>query len=103
MVFFLHVGFDWVQERKVLWQSVGLPDVHHKGHGGFEAWCWCGRSASGNLASWVERFWSTESASQRDKNRSAIACQYMVGQAIGTEAQAREDAGSFFNISSNNS
>ena len=27
----------WVQERKVQWQSMGLPDVHHKGHGGFEA------------------------------------------------------------------
>ena len=28
----------WVQERKVWQQSVGLPDVHHKGHGGLEAW-----------------------------------------------------------------
>jgi hypothetical protein len=30
----------WVQERKMPWQSVGLPDVHHKGRGGFEAWGW---------------------------------------------------------------
>ena len=21
---------------------MGLPDVHHKGPGGFEAWGWCG-------------------------------------------------------------
>ena len=30
--------FNWVLERKVQEQSVGLPDVHHKDHGGFEAW-----------------------------------------------------------------
>jgi hypothetical protein len=30
----------WVQERKVQWQSMDLPDVHHKGHGEFEAWGW---------------------------------------------------------------
>jgi hypothetical protein len=29
-------------ERKVRWQSVGLPDVHHKGHGGFDAQGWHG-------------------------------------------------------------
>jgi hypothetical protein len=29
--------FNWVQERKVLRQSMGLPDVHHKGCEGFEA------------------------------------------------------------------
>jgi hypothetical protein len=28
----------WVQERKVWWQSMGHPHVHHKEHGGFEAW-----------------------------------------------------------------
>ena len=28
--------FDWVQEKKVWWQSMGLPDVHHKGHGGLK-------------------------------------------------------------------
>jgi hypothetical protein len=27
----------WVQERKVRQQSMGLPDVHHKGRGRFEA------------------------------------------------------------------
>jgi hypothetical protein len=32
----------WVQERMVWHQSVGLPEVHHKGHGGFEAWGWSG-------------------------------------------------------------
>ena len=42
MVFFFSLRFNWVPERKVQWQSVGLPDVHHKGHGGFETWCWRG-------------------------------------------------------------
>jgi hypothetical protein len=32
----------WVQERKILQQSVDLPEVHHKGLGGFEALGWCG-------------------------------------------------------------
>jgi hypothetical protein len=31
-----------VQERKVQWQSVWLPEVHHKGHGGFDAQDWHG-------------------------------------------------------------
>ena len=34
--------FNWVQERKVQWLSVGLPDVHNKGLGGFETWGWHG-------------------------------------------------------------
>lgn len=34
--------FAWVPERKVQRQSVSLPEVHHKGCGGFEAWDWCG-------------------------------------------------------------
>jgi hypothetical protein len=29
-----------IPERTVQQQSVGLPRVHHKGHGGFEAWGW---------------------------------------------------------------
>ena len=28
----------WVQERKVQQQSVGLPEVHHKGHGVLKHW-----------------------------------------------------------------
>jgi hypothetical protein len=36
---------------------VGLSNAHHKGLGVFEAWGWHDR----NLASWVERFWSSES------------------------------------------
>jgi hypothetical protein len=32
-VFFFSGQLGWVQERKVWWQSVGLPDVHHKGRG----------------------------------------------------------------------
>jgi hypothetical protein len=30
-------AFNWVPKRKVLQQSVGLPDVHHKGYWGFGA------------------------------------------------------------------
>jgi hypothetical protein len=30
------------QEIELQWQRVGLPDVHYKGHGGFEAQCWHG-------------------------------------------------------------
>jgi hypothetical protein len=43
----------WVQERKVWQPSMGLPDVHHKGLGGFETWGWHGGDpTSGNLESW---------------------------------------------------
>jgi hypothetical protein len=31
-----------VQERKVQRQCMGLPEVHHKGRGGFEEWGWYG-------------------------------------------------------------
>jgi hypothetical protein len=38
-----------------------------KGHGSFEAWGWLGgnppQPASGNLVSWVERFWGSKSES----------------------------------------
>jgi hypothetical protein len=27
-----------VQESKIWWQSIGLPEVHHKGRGGLEHW-----------------------------------------------------------------
>jgi hypothetical protein len=37
MVFFFTWRLTWVLERKVQSQSMGLLDVHHKGHGGFEA------------------------------------------------------------------
>jgi hypothetical protein len=43
-VFFFSKQFDWVQERKVQQQSMSLPDVHHKGRGGFEAWGWHGNN-----------------------------------------------------------
>lgn len=78
-------GFNWVQERKVWRQSLGLLNVYHKGHGRFEAQGWSGRPANGNLASWVERLWSSESAPW-DKHRLAIARQCMAGQATRAES-----------------
>jgi hypothetical protein len=68
--------------RKLQQQSMGLPEVHHKSCGGFEAWGWYDSDpqASRNLASWMDSFWSTESESPRDKNRSVIARQWMASQ-----------------------
>jgi hypothetical protein len=40
---FLHVAqLVWVLERKMWRQSMSLPEVLHKGCGGFEAQGWCG-------------------------------------------------------------
>ena len=80
---------------------MGLPEVLHNGHGGFEARDWSDRLpwhglTIGDLARWVERLWSSESASLQDKNRSAIGCQCMANQATGTEAQVQESTGSTF-------
>jgi hypothetical protein len=42
VVFFFLWWLDWVPEKKVREKkdSVGLPDVHHKGLGCFEACSW---------------------------------------------------------------
>lgn len=55
----------------------------------------CKFPACGNIESWVERLWSSESESPRDKNRLAIALQCMAGQAAGAEAQVQACACSF--------
>ena len=42
VVFSFTQWLEWIQERKVRWQSVGLTEVHHKGCGAFEAQDWHG-------------------------------------------------------------
>ena len=36
--------------KKVRWQSMGLPDVNHKGHGVFEAGGWCDSELGGDVS-----------------------------------------------------
>ena len=38
----LHGGSSGFQRERYVCQSVGLPDVYHKGRGRFEAWGWHG-------------------------------------------------------------
>ena len=65
---------------------MGLPNVHHKGCGNFEAWGWVGNYLPvGTLqAGW--RDCRVLSQSPQDKNRSVIAQQCMAGQAAGPES-----------------
>ena len=55
-----------VQERKV--QSKGLPEVHHKGRGSFEAWGWRGSDRPWELSELggeISELWVRESAEMR--------------------------------------
>ena len=88
-MFFFTWWLDWVPEKKVWRQSMGLPDVHHKGCGGFEAWGWHGSDLPWEFIELSGEIWSSESESPWDKNWLARVAGWSAETAI------------LFNISSN--
>ena len=65
---------------------MGLPDVHHKGCGGFDAWGWPGSDppVGTQQAGW--RDFGVLSQYPGDKNSPSIAYQCMAGQPQGAES-----------------
>jgi hypothetical protein len=89
VVFSFSKRLDWVPERKVRGHSAGLPDVHHKGRGGFEAWGWRGNNppVGGELG-------GDGSERTQDENTPLVPCGLQVPNIV-------QDIDSLFNNSCN--
>jgi hypothetical protein len=79
---------------------MGLPDVHHKGCGGFEAWCWHGSDLPVRIyeAGWMCFRSSWPENLHKIKTGWALPASAWPATAAGTEllTQTQERVGSFF-------